>query len=76
MQQRVLTLFLCFLYLYVVFFPLCYLIASHAMAVENADFLILLAGHVVQALVGLHITDLSGTHRKHIKHHHYLNHTL
>lgn len=39
-----------------------YLVASHAVAVENADFLILLAGHVVQALVGLHITDLSRLH--------------
>lgn len=39
-----------------------YLVASHAVAVENADFLILLAGHVVQALVGLHITDLSRIH--------------
>ncbi|KAG7242050.1 hypothetical protein INR49_024096 [Caranx melampygus] len=32
-----------------------YLVASHAVAVKNADLLILLAGHVVQALVGLHI---------------------
>lgn len=39
-----------------------YLVASHAMAVENADFLVLLAGHVVQALVGLHVTDLSRIH--------------
>lgn len=46
---------------YVSFF-LRYLVASHAVAVENADFLILLAGHVVQALVGLHITDLSRAH--------------
>lgn len=37
----------------------CYLVASHAVAVENADLLILLAGHVVQALVGLHIAYLS-----------------
>lgn len=28
------------------------------MAVENTDFLILLTGHVIQALVGLHVTDL------------------
>lgn len=39
-----------------------YLVASHAVAVENADFLILLASHVVQALVGFNITDLSRIH--------------
>lgn len=49
--------------LYVVFFLfLTYLVASHAVAVEDANFLILLAGHVVQALVGLHITDLGRIH--------------
>lgn len=31
------------------------------MAVEDAHFLVLLAGHVVQALVGLHVADLSAT---------------
>lgn len=36
-----------------------YLVASHAVAVKNANFLILFAGHVVQALVGLHIADLN-----------------
>lgn len=35
-----------------------YLVASHAVAVENTHFLVLLAGHVVQALVGLHVPDL------------------
>lgn len=58
-----LFLILCqYLFLYVVsltVFILRYLVASHAVAVENADSLILLAGHVVQALVGLHVTDLS-----------------
>ncbi len=51
--------------MYVVCFSvlvLRYLVASHAVAVENANFLILLAGHVVQALVGLHVTDLSRLH--------------
>lgn len=38
---------------------LCYLVASHAVAVENADLLILFASHVVQTLIGLHITDLN-----------------
>ena len=35
-----------------------YLVASHAVAVEDPDLFVLLAGHVVQALVGLHVTDL------------------
>lgn len=48
---------------YLGFVALRYLVASHAVAVENADFLILLACHVVQALVGLHVTDLSRTHK-------------
>lgn len=41
---------------------LTHLVASHAVAVENANLLIFLAGHVVQALVGLHVTDLRQTH--------------
>lgn len=41
---------------------LSYLVASHAVAVKNADLLVLLAGHVVQALVGLHIAYLCQTH--------------
>lgn len=40
-----------------------YLVASHAVAVENTHFLVLLTGHVVQALVGLHVTDLERNHR-------------
>lgn len=39
-----------------------YLVASHAVAVENANLLVFLAGHVVQALVGLYVTDLRQTH--------------
>lgn len=39
-----------------------YLVASHAVAVENTHFLVLLSGHVVQALVGLHIPDLKIYH--------------
>ena len=35
-----------------------HLVASHAVAVEDANLLVLLAGHVVQALVGLHVSDL------------------
>ena len=35
-----------------------HLVASHAVAVEDPDLLVLLAGHVVQALIGLHVTDL------------------
>lgn len=49
--------------LYIVSFPPSwYLVASHAVAVEYADFLVLLTGHVVQTLVGLHVTDLSRIH--------------
>lgn len=48
---------------YSVLLFLCYLVASHPVTVENADLLVLLAGHVVQTLVSLHITDLSQTHR-------------
>lgn len=58
-------IFCLYLFLYVVFCSVlvqCYLVASHAVAVENANLLILLAGHVVQALVGLHIAYLSRTH--------------
>ena len=60
--------FVCFLlFLVLIFFiyfflVLSYLVASHAVAVENADLLVLFASHVVQALVGLHITDLSRIH--------------
>lgn len=37
-----------------------YLVATHAMTVENPNLLVLFAGHIVQTLVGLHISDLSG----------------
>lgn len=40
------------------------LIAAHSVTVENAHFLIFFSGHVIQALVSLHITDLEedGSH--------------
>lgn len=64
---------------YSVLLFLCYLVASHPVTVENADLLVLLAGHVVQTLVSLHITDLSQTHRKQVHclniHPHRLIHT-
>lgn len=41
-----------------------YLVASHAVAVENTHFLVLLSGHVVKALVGLHITNLRVNRRE------------
>lgn len=35
-----------------------HLVSTHAVAVEKADFLILLSSHVVHTLVGLNISDL------------------
>lgn len=37
-----------------------HLVSTHAVAVEKANFLILLPPHVVHTLVGLHISDLGG----------------
>lgn len=42
-----------------VLFPgFIYLVPSHAMAVEKSHFFVLLAAHIVQALVGFDIPDL------------------
>lgn len=40
--------------------PYChpYLVPSHAVAVEDAHFLVFLAAHVVQTLVGVNVPDL------------------
>lgn len=37
-----------------------YLVSTHAVTVEKANFLILFPPHVVHTLVGLYISDLEG----------------
>lgn len=41
-----------------------YLVSTHAMTVEKANFLIFFSSHVVHTLIGLHISDLQTGQKK------------